>query len=225
MPSVLFNYARGSRVRYGFVNLEEFLPDATFDIRYYSTNNFVGKRIDGYEAPAAYLTKEAAIALRAVSDDLLSRGYRLRIYDAYRPCRAVAHLVRWARDPEATEMQARFYPHIEKSTLLERGYIAEKSSHSRGSTVDLTLVSRESGEELDMGGEFDFFGERSHSDYTDDLTPEAVENRRILREAMTSHGFLSLPEEWWHYTLADEPYPETYFDFPVTVDADDTEYR
>ena len=200
--------------RGGFVALAEAVPDAILEPRYYSTYNFVGERIDGYEEPCALLTMEAARALREASDDCVRRGYRLKIYDAYRPQRAVAHFVRWASDLDDTRMKPYFYRDLDKSVLFERGYIAEKSGHSRGSTVDLTLFDMKTGKEVDMGGTFDWFGLESHPDYKG-VTKEQYANRMLLREIMLAHGFKPLAEEWWHFTLANEPYPDTYFDFPV----------
>ena len=198
----------------GFAYLAEVVPDAILEIRYYSTYNFVGDRIDGYEKPVALLTEEAAEALKAVSDDVKAQGYRLKIYDAYRPQRAVTHFMNWAKDTSDTRMKQYFYPNLDKSVLFAQGYIAEKSGHSRGSTVDLTLFDMASEKELDMGGTFDWFGEESHPDYRQ-ITEEQFANRMILREAMLRHGFKPLEEEWWHFTLKDEPYSETYFDYPV----------
>ena len=199
----------------GFVLLTDAVPDAILEIRYYSTYNFVGDRIDGYEEPVALLTREAAEALRAVSDDLLRQGFRLKIFDAYRPQKAVSHFMRWALDFGDTRMKPYFYPELEKDVLFPLGYIAEHSGHSRGSTVDLTLFDMAAGKEVDMGGTFDYFGELSHPDYTA-ITPEQYANRMILREAMLRHGFRPLEEEWWHFTLDQEPYPDTYFTFPVS---------
>ena len=198
----------------GFVLLADAVPDILQEIRYYSTYNFVGSRIDGYEQPCAILTAEAAQALRAVSDELLAQGCRLKVYDAYRPQSAVDHFVRWAEDPEDTAMQLCFYPEEEKSQLFAHGYIAARSGHSRGSTVDLTLLDEASGKELDMGGTFDYFGAPSHTDYAG-LTPEQQANRALLRDAMLRHGFRAIKTEWWHFTLQEEPFPDTYFDFPV----------
>ena len=200
-----------------FVLLSEAVPDAILEIRYYSTYNFVGRRISGYEEPLAFLTKEAADALKEVSDDLIEKGYRLKIYDAYRPQKAVTDFMNWALDPDDTKMKDYFYPELEKDVLFPQGYIAEHSGHSRGSTVDLTLFDMKTEKEVDMGGTFDYFGELSHPDYTE-ITEEQYENRMILREAMTSHGFKPLAEEWWHFTLEDEPYPDTYFTFPINSD-------
>ena len=200
----------------GFVLLTDAVPDAILEIRYYSTYNFVGDRIDGYEQPVALLTREAAAALRAVSDDLKAQGYRLKIYDAYRPQMAVSHFMRWALDFEDTRMKPYFYPELEKDVLFPLGYIAEHSGHSRGSTVDLTLFDMNTEKEADMGGTFDYFGELSHPDYTG-ITQAQYANRMILREAMLRHGFAPYAEEWWHFTLENEPYPDTYFTFPVSV--------
>ena len=199
----------------GFVLLSEAVPDAILEIRYYSTYNFVGERIDGYEEPVALLTKEAAAALREVSDDLMAQGYRLKIYDAYRPQKAVTHFVNWAQDADDTRMKQYFYPELDKDVLFPQGYIMEHSGHSRGSTLDLTLFDMTTEKEVDMGGTFDYFGPLSHPDYTD-ITGEQYANRMILRETMLAHGFRPLDEEWWHFTLADEPYPDTYFTFPVS---------
>jgi D-alanyl-D-alanine dipeptidase len=201
----------------GFVLITDVVPEAILEIRYYSTYNFVGERIHAYEAPVAYLTKEAAQALKNVSDDLMAQGYRIKIYDAYRPQTAVDHFKSWAEDLDATEMKPYFYPEVDKSQLFEQGYIAAKSGHSRGSTVDLTIVDMATGMEVDMGGGFDYFGELSHPGYTATLTQEQIDNRMILRKAMMDNGFKPLEEEWWHFTLVDEPYPDTYFDFPVEM--------
>ena len=202
----------------GFVLLSEVVPDVILEIRYYSTYNFVGERIDGYEEPLAFLTKEAALALKEVSDELMTKGYRLKIYDAYRPQQAVSHFVRWAKDLDDTKMKEYFYPELEKDVLFPLGYILEYSGHSRGSTVDLTLFDMKSEKEVDMGGTFDYFGQLSHPDYKD-ITEEQFNNRMILREAMLKHGFKPLEEEWWHFTLENEPYPDIYFTFPINSDS------
>ncbi|MCR5109275.1 MAG: haloacid dehalogenase-like hydrolase, partial [Lachnospiraceae bacterium] len=198
-----------------FVIVSDIIPDVILEMRYYSTYNFVGDRIDGYEEPVALLTKEAATALKEVSDDLKEQGYRLKIFDAYRPQMAVDHFVNWAKDTEDVRMKEYFYPELEKADLFPQGYIMEKSGHSRGSTVDLTLFDMQTEKEVDMGGTFDYFGELSHPDYKG-ITDEQYENRMILHDAMTEHGFDPYAEEWWHFTLKDEPYPDTYFTFPVS---------
>ena len=201
-----------------FVLLTDAVPDAILEIRYYSTYNFVGDRIDGYEEPLAFLTKEAAAALKEVSDELVAKGYRLKIYDAYRPQMAVTHFVNWAQDTEDIRMKEYFYPELDKDVLFPQGYIAEHSGHSRGSTVDLTLFDMSTEKEVDMGGTFDYFGELSHPDYTG-ITGEQYANRMLLREAMLAHGFKPLVEEWWHFTLENEPFPDTYFTFPVNSES------
>jgi len=209
-----------------FVNLTDAVPDAILEIRYYGTYNFVGQRIDGYEQPTALLTRQAADSLRAVSDDVMKQGYRLKIYDAYRPQRAVDHFVRWAQAVEDTLMKRYFYPNLDKSVLFEQDYIAEKSGHTRGSTVDLTLFDMNTEKELDMGGTFDWFGHESHPDFggnpetgvytpNKNITAEQFANRMKLRNAMLRHGFKALDSEWWHFTLKNEPFPNTYFTFPV----------
>ncbi len=198
----------------GFVYVTDVIPTVQLDMRYAGEDNFVGAVVDGYEAPKAILTEEAAQALKKAADILEEQGYYIKIFDAYRPQRAVNHFIRWAKDLDDTRMKEKYYPDLDKSVLFELGYIAEKSGHSRGSTVDLTIVDKETGEELDMGSGFDFFGEISHHG-TDLITPEQERNRNILRDAMVEAGFEVYPEEWWHYKLKDEPYPDTYFDFPV----------
>ena len=204
----------GQGGRENFVKISDVIPDVILEIRYYSTHNFVGQRIDGYLAPTAMLTRQAADSLKAVSDELKAKGYRLKIYDAYRPQCAVDHFVRWAADVPDTLMKRYFYPDVDKSRLFELEFIMEKSGHTRGSTVDLTLFDMATEKDVDMGGPFDWFGEESHPDYTG-ITPEQYANRMILREAMLSHGFKPLDSEWWHFTLKDEPFPDTYFNFPV----------
>ena len=211
-----------------FVTLTDVVPDVILEVRYFGTYNFVGDRIDGYEEPTALLTKKAADSLRAVSDDVISLGYRLKIYDAYRPQKGVDHFVRWAEDIPDIRMKTYFYPDLDKSVLFPQEYICAKSGHSRGSTLDLTTEK-----ELDMGGTFDWFGPESHPDfcgnpetgeYTGDnskssanrsITAEQFKNRMILRQAMMRHGFKPFDTEWWHFTLKDEPFPDTYFTFPV----------
>lgn len=209
-----------------FVTITDVVPDALLEIRYYSTYNFVGARIDGYLQPTALLTKQAADSLRAVSDDLKAQGYIIKIFDAYRPQMAVDHFVRWAADIPDTMTKQYFYPDVDKSRLFELEYIMEKSGHTRGSTVDLTLFDMRAEKDVDMGATFDWFGDESHPDCggnpetgeyrpNDTLTAEQFANRMILRNAMLRHGFKPLDSEWWHFTLCDEPYPDTYFTFPV----------
>ena len=216
-----------------FVNLADAVPLAILEIRYHSSYNFVGKRIDGYQEPVALMTRRAADSLRAVSEDLLKMGYRLKIYDAYRPQCAVDHFMRWAADITDTLMKPYFYPDVPRDKLFELEYIMEKSGHTRGSTVDLTLFDMRTEKEVDMGGTFDWFGSESHPDFCGNpntgqytgnnssspagrsITKEQFDNRMILRDAMLRHGFKPLGSEWWHFTLKDEPFPNTYFTFPV----------
>lgn len=216
-----------------FVNLTDVVPDVILEIRYFGTYNFVGSRIDGYLEPTALLTRQAADSLLKVSEDLKSLGYRLKIYDAYRPQRAVDHFVRWGKDIPDTLMRRYFYPDLPKDVLFEREYICIKSGHSRGSTLDLTLFDMRAEKEVDMGGTFDWFGPESHPDFCGNpdtqeftadnsqspaartITEEQFCNRMILREAMLRHGFKPFPTEWWHFTLSEEPFPDTYFNFPV----------
>lgn len=198
----------------GFVLITDVVPDVILEIRYFSTYNFVGKRIDGYERPVALCTREAAQALKAVSDEAVTMGYRLKIYDAYRPQKAVDHFVRWGADPADTLMRRQFYPEIPRDSLFEMGFIARKSGHSRGSTIDLTLFDVRTQKDVDMGGPFDWFGDLSAPDYKG-VTEEQHANRMLLRSLMLKHGFKPLESEWWHFTLKNEPYPDTYFTHPV----------
>ena len=198
-----------------FVVLGDFIPQIVQEIRYYSSFNFVGDRIDGYEEPVALLTKEAARALKAVSNEMMVQGYRLKIFDGYRPVSAVKHFMLWAIEDQDIRMKPYFYPDIAKQELFDRGYIAKRSSHSRGSTVDLTLLDMKSGKEVDMGGPFDLFSELSHPDFKG-ITDQQYQNRMTLQKAMLRNGFNALDCEWWHFTLANEPYPDTYFEFPVS---------
>ena len=199
----------------GFILLSDAVPQIIQEIRYYSTYNFTGDRIDGYEEPCAILTKEAARALKSVSSEMLVQGYRLKIFDAYRPVMAVKHFVLWGIEDQDIRMKQYFYPELEKQELFEKGYIAKQSSHSRGSTVDLTLFDMKSGKELDMGSPFDLFSPISHPDNRE-ITDEQYENRMILRRVMVRNGFVPISCEWWHFTLENEPFPDTYFEFPVS---------
>ena len=178
----------------GFVLLADYVPSIVQEIRYYSTYNFIGDKIDGYEQPCAIITKEAARALKTVSNELNVQGYRMKVFDCYRPACAVV-----------------------KQELFSKGYVASKSSHSRGSTIDLTLLDMKTGKEVDMGSPFDMFSEVSHPGYRG-ITDEQYNNRMILRNSMLRNGFEPIDCEWWHFTLKDEPYPDTYFEFPVSAD-------
>ncbi|WP_435924578.1 M15 family metallopeptidase [Paenibacillus sp. DYY-L-2] len=198
----------------GFVYLDEIIPDADYDIRYYSDNNFIGRRIDGYEAPLAIMTEKAAKALKKVNEDLLKQGYRLKIIDAYRPQKAVDDFIAWSKKADDTRMKKEFYPDVDKNKLFKLGYLSSKSGHSRGSTVDLTMVYKRTGEEVDMGSRVDFLGEIS-SHGAKQLTKEQRKNRYILKTAMVNRDFKPYTKEWWHYTLKEEPFPSKYFNFDV----------
>ena len=201
----------------GFVDVVEVIPSILVDLRYLTNANFVGRPVNGYEKSRCILTKEAAAALKRVQDELVRHQLGLKVFDAYRPQRAVNHFVRWSQDETDQQTKEMFYPHVAKRDLFREGYIAARSSHSRGSTLDLTIVSIGEGDannELDMGTPFDFFGQESWIDSAK-LNPQQRANRLLLRELMTKHGFRPYDKEWWHFTLIDEPFPDTYFDFPV----------
>jgi len=197
-----------------FVDAATVVPGLVVDLRYLGSNNFVGRPIDGYEKPICYLTREAAAALAAVARDLAPQGLALKVFDCYRPARAVAHFVRWAQNVGDVARKPEFYPEVDKRDLFRDGYIAARSGHSRGSTVDMTLARRADGSELDMGTPFDFFSPRaSPSDRS--VSAPAQANRKLLADAMRRRGFAAYDKEWWHFTLRDEPFRDTYFDFPV----------
>ena len=199
----------------GFVLLSDYIPDIVQEIRYYSTYNFIGERIDGYEEPCALLTIEAARALKDVSNEMIVKGYRLKVFDAYRPACAVRRFVFWGIEDTDIRMKPYFYPDLEKQELFAKGYIASMSGHSRGSTVDLTMLDMKTGKEVDMGSPFDLFSEISHPDCRQ-ITEDQYENRMLLQRSMVRNGFRPIDCEWWHFTLKGEPYPDTYFEFPVS---------
>jgi zinc D-Ala-D-Ala dipeptidase len=216
--ALLLLFAPGARaqapVPSGFVDASTVVDGLVLDMRYFSENNFVGEKIDGYERPRCLLSAQAASALAGVQRNLEAPGLGLKVFDCYRPQRAVAHFVRWAREVGDVRRKAEFYPEVDKRDLFKQGYIAEQSGHSRGATLDLTLVKRADGSELDMGGPFDFFSPKSWpSDKS--VSALAQKNRALLAEAMAGGGFRPYDKEWWHFTLAQEPFPNTYFDFPV----------
>jgi D-alanyl-D-alanine dipeptidase len=196
-----------------FVDAATVVPGLIVEARYAGAHNFVGRPIDGYEAPRCLLTAAAANALAAVARDVAQQGLVLKVFDCYRPTRAVANFERWARDISDTAAKAEFYPDVDKRTLFRDGYISSRSGHSRGSTVDLTLAHTD-GRELDMGTPFDFFSPRSWS-AAPDISEQAKANRALFAAAMRRHGFRPYEKEWWHFTLRGEPFPDTYFDFPV----------
>ena len=206
-------------IQKNFTLISDVVPDVIQEIRYFSSYNFIGERIAGYEEPVAILSRPAAEALKKVSDDLSEIGFRLKIFDAYRPVRAVDHFVRWAGDENDLRMKPYFYPDVDKANLFDLGYIAYRSGHSRGSTVDLTLLNMKTGREVSMGSPFDYFGKRSRTEFLKHLTEEEIRNRFFLRDTMVKHGFLPYEAEWWHFTLKDEPFPDNYFDFPVSAAA------
>ncbi len=199
----------------GFVLVSDLVPGMVQEIRYFSTYNFIGDRIDGYEEPCALLTKEAARALKNASNEFNVMGFRIKVFDAYRPVAAVRHFALWGLEDQDIRMKPYFYPGEIKQELFTKGYISTRSSHSRGSAVDLTLLDMKTGRELDMGSPFDFFGEESHPSYRG-ITDEQYRNRMLLQKVMVRSGFEPLDCEWWHFCLADEPYPDTYFEFPVS---------
>jgi D-alanyl-D-alanine dipeptidase len=194
----------------GFVDATSFAPTLVVELRYATRENFIGTRVDGYEAPLCLLSVPAARALAAAQGALEADGLGLIVWDCYRPQRAVDHFVRWSREPAEPSLAARHHPNVAKSELFARGYIAARSGHSRGSTVDVGLVRLADGALLDCGTPFDFFDSRSHVDA--DVPTEARRHRQILQEAMQANGWATYPEEWWHFTLRNEPYPDTYFD-------------
>ncbi len=197
-----------------FVDASTVVPNLVVEMRYLTAHNFVGVPIHGYEKPVCYLTRQAAAALAAVARELEPRGLVVKAFDCYRPTRAVAHFVQWARNLNDTKMKAEFYPNVDKSTLFRDGYIASRSGHSRGSTIDMTLARKADGKDLDMGTPFDFFSPKAWpSDRS--VSAEAQANRKILADAMRRHGFDPYKKEWWHFTLKNEPFRDTYFDFPV----------
>ena len=202
----------------GFVLLSDYIPGVIQEIRYFTTYNFMGDKVDGYEEPCALLTKEAARALKTAANEFNVQGYRLKVFDAYRPVCAVKHFVLWGIEDQDIRMKPYFYPDLQKRELFSKGYIASRSSHSRGSTIDLTLLDMATGKEVDMGSPFDLFDVSSHPDYRGDkITEEQYENRMILQRVMVRNGFEPLDCEWWHFTLRNEPYPDTYFEFPVST--------
>ncbi|MET9466430.1 M15 family metallopeptidase [Streptomyces sp. NPDC006544] len=199
----------------GFAVLAEVDPSIGQEMRYATAHNFTGTVVDGYEEPVCLLARPAAAALRRAQREALRRGYSLLVYDCYRPQRAVGRFVRWARDPADQRTKAEFYPGVAKDRLIPEGYIAERSGHSRGSTVDVTLTDL-GREPLDMGTPFDYFDPLTHTD-SPRVTGTARAHRELLRRVLGGQGFVNLPEEWWHFTYRPEAFPDAYFDFPVSV--------
>jgi len=238
LPSFVGIAYCADKIPEGFVDIQKVIPEVLLDIRYYGPHNFVGERVEGYLAPKCFLTKEAAEALTSVQKELAPYFLSLKIYDCYRPQRAVNHFVRWAKEIENTKTMREFYPTIDKKNLFKDGYIDSKSGHSRGSTVDLTIVpspthaqqeytpgqklyecylpeaQRFGDNSIDMGTGFDCFHELSHTANTNIGRQQKI-NRLLLKSLMEKHGFRNYDKEWWHYTLKNEPYPDTYFDFVI----------
>jgi D-alanyl-D-alanine dipeptidase len=198
----------------GFVFLDEILRGVRWDAKYATWNNFTGRPVDGYEVNRIAGTYELALALTAVQKRAAAIGCGLLFWDAYRPRRAVNCFLRWAEQREDGRTKERYYPNIDRSEMISKGYVALKSSHSRGSAVDLTLYRLDTGAPVPMGGDFDLMDESSHH-ATKRIPRTEAQNRRILRSVMESCGFEAYSREWWHYVLRNEPYPDSYFDFPI----------
>lgn len=210
----LLNQLVNAQLPDGFVYANDVIPDLKVELRYYSTNNFVGKPINGYETNRLILSEAAAHALKLVQQELEQQGMCLLVFDGYRPQRAVNHFMQWAQDLNDTINKPSFYPEVNKKDLFKEEYIATRSGHSKGSTVDLTIFSDATNAPLDMGTDYDFFGRESWI-YHEGLTEIQKKNRQILQTVMLKHGFNNYAKEWWHFTLKNEPFPNTYFDFPV----------
>jgi len=233
--------ARAEALPEGFVHLRAVDPTIVQEMRYYGPHNFIGRPIDGYHAPECILTRPAAEALVKVHREAQASGLLVKVFDCYRPQMAVDHFIRWSKDVADQTMKTAFYPNVDKADFFTLGYVAEKSGHSRGSTVDVTLVPadarapqtyvpgrttlvdcragyterfRDNG--LDFGTDYDCFDPASHPDSAA-VSTVARHNRAMLAELMGKHGFKPLPEEWWHFTLRDEPFPQTFFNAPVTA--------
>ncbi|WP_313511587.1 M15 family metallopeptidase [Sphingobacterium sp.] len=212
--SLLFSCATQREVPHSFVNLKEQIPNLEIDLRYYGSHNFLGRPVKGYKANKVFISREAANALIQIQKELNQQGLGIKVFDAYRPQQAVNNFKEWALDIADTAAKKEFYPDVDKRNLFKLGYIAEKSGHSRGSTIDLTIINLKDKNELDMGTGFDYFGEPSHHDYSN-LSPQQKANRKLLKDIMEKHGFKAIEEEWWHYTLKNEPFKDQYFDFKV----------
>lgn len=212
--AAMFSIQEKRQLPKGFVHVKDVIPDIDVELRYFSENNFVGDTIDGYKANVLILTKQSADALKKVQDELQQQNLCLRVYDGYRPQRAVNHFMRWAKDLNDTINKQQYYPDVEKRHLFREEYIATRSGHSRGSTLDLTIIDGNSNEPLDMGSPYDFFGKESWVDHPH-LTELQKANRQRLQQVMLKHNFRNYPKEWWHFTLRWEPFPKTYFDFEV----------
>lgn len=198
----------------GFGYVKEHIPNIHIDLRYFKNHNFLGNPVDGYNKEVAILSSKAIVALKNVQRELKKYNLSIKIFDSYRPQTAVNHFVRWAKKLNDTVSKVEFYPNVKKQHLFKEGYIASKSGHSRGSTLDITLVDIATGKELDMGSAWDFFGKESWVE-NKNLSTQQLANRMLLQTIMRKNGFIPYPKEWWHFTLANEPFKDTYFDFPV----------
>lgn len=203
-----------SQLPKGFVDVNDIIADLDIELRYNTSNNFIGYRIKGYQANKLILTIETANALKKVQEELQQQNLCLKVYDGYRPQQAVNHFVEWAKKLNDTINKSKFYPKVKKRNLFKEGYISSKSGHSRGSTIDLTIIDGNTGIPLDMGSPYDFFGQESWVDF-ENITKKQKANRQLLQKVMINYGFRNYPKEWWHFTLRWEPFPNTYFDFPV----------
>lgn len=213
---VLFSFIlNAQKLPKNFVYLEDIAPSIRIELRYFSNNNFIGKPIDGYNSNSLIITEETAKSLKIIQQELLQKELSLKIFDGYRPQKAVNHFVRWVQVLKDTLMKAQYYPKVKKNNLLKNGYIAERSGHSRGSTIDLTIINIKTGKALDMGSAYDFFGIQSHPSYKN-ISKKQKNNRMLLRNIMLNHGFKPYKNEWWHFTLKKEPFPNTYFTFPIS---------
>lgn len=206
--------AQAQKLKKGFCYLSDIDPTIQVELRYFSNNNFIGRKINGYNRSTVIITKKAALALQKVQNKLKPFGLSLKIFDAYRPQQAVDNFVNWAKVLNDTLMKKQYYPDVAKKDLFKLGYIAKKSGHTRGSTVDLTIIDLKTKKELDMGSQYDFFGEISHP-FNSALQAKQKANRLLLRNLMLTNGFKPYVNEWWHFTLKNETFPNTYFNFPV----------
>ena len=212
--TIIYNSINAQELPEGFSYVKDIAPTIESELRYCSHDNFLGVPVEGYEEDVLITSTLTAKALKKVQDELLEKGFSLKIFDAYRPQTAVNHFVKWARAVNDTIKKQEYYPKLNKRHLFKLGYISSKSGHSRGSSVDLTIINLKTKKELDMGSPFDFFGNISHIAY-EDISPQQKKNRALLRETMSKHGFRPYKNEWWHFTLRNEPFPKTFFDFPI----------
>jgi D-alanyl-D-alanine dipeptidase len=211
---ILISFKTHAQLPEGFVYVTNEIPSIKTELRYFSENNFVGSIIDGYKANTTILTKEATIALKNVQEQLLKKNLSLKIYDAYRPQKAVNYFWKWSKNLNDTLMKQQYYPNLKKHDIFTRQFIAKYSRHSSGSTVDVTIVDNVTGKELDMGTPYDFFGEESSINFKG-INETQQKNRMLLLQIMLRNEFRNYPKEWWHYTLKNEPFKNHYFNFDV----------